>query len=321
MPNILAHPITPAAIRSRFIRRLPASHRLIPSPSYTPMEHLAFWSSYPHPKGYHYFQCNVDGISFVTQIDMNSPSDQRVVDCFISAMKSNVSQEASSDGIEVFLDIKGSGAKICVYYMVDHRTRRIFWLTGTILDDLTAQPPTISGLLNDPDNEAQYWAHVVLFPSHTLQGFDHMCKRREGGPFNSTLDHSTPNEIYEVPSSGFQVTLVSSRDDRLPRPGLARYRFAVIRENTALARIRDSPSDGPLDIHGLESTPETHTYMCHPIRVCISGSSIVDPEQPPSPSFIPSARHVGTKATVKKQWGYSIISVSITPSYHVFIDP
>lgn len=119
-------------------------------------------------------------------------------------MKSNVSQEASSDGIEVFLDIKGSGAKICVYYMVDHRTRRIFWLTGTILDDLTAQPPTISGLLNgmrthcwtsldsiwdvaDPDNEAQYWAHVVLFPSHTLQGFDHMCKRREGGPFNSTL--------------------------------------------------------------------------------------------------------------------------------------
>ena len=113
----------------------------------------------------------------------NQTKFQVLIDEFALAIRNaNITLPGS---VEVFME---SANERCLYYMIDHATRTIFWLHPITTEDLLLQPVVSDSHLSVYDCfyvvsilrpspigiqlEGLYWQHVEYFPAHQAVGYD-----------------------------------------------------------------------------------------------------------------------------------------------------
>ena len=77
--------------------------------------------------------------------------------------KKAVEQEISlTNDMEIYFQLEGDD---CNYYIADHTSQTVFWLTSDDSDDLCLSPVVSRSHLKQ-QLQAQYWAHVENFCNH-----------------------------------------------------------------------------------------------------------------------------------------------------------
>ncbi|KJA18436.1 hypothetical protein HYPSUDRAFT_45299 [Hypholoma sublateritium FD-334 SS-4] len=155
------------------------------SPTYLPPS----WSFTVHPEGKPYFYSEGQ-VSVVTECNIH----QTAVAESIAAWTAHVGKQATdqeinlTDSMEIYLQLEGDD---CNYYIADHATQTVFWLTSDESDDLGLSP-VVSRSHMKQQLQAQYWAHVENFCNH----------RR--------IDPSVLEELIQIFSHGLADNLTSS---------------------------------------------------------------------------------------------------------------
>ncbi|KAF9485031.1 hypothetical protein BDN70DRAFT_848640 [Pholiota conissans] len=137
------------------------------SPTYL----LPGWSDAVHPEGKVYFHRSGD-LRVVTECDMHDPEVAAKVAAWTShVLQCAVDQEITfTSTMELFLQPDEDD---CNYYIVDHATQTVFWLTRDETDDLGLLP-VVSPSHLQLQLQAQYWAHVENFCMH-IGGLPQKC--------------------------------------------------------------------------------------------------------------------------------------------------
>ncbi|KAF8190439.1 hypothetical protein BJ912DRAFT_965107 [Pholiota molesta] len=137
------------------------------SPTYLPPD----WSSAVHPEGKAYFHSSAD-LRCVTECNIHDPE----VAAKIAAWTAHVEKCAADQEIvltssmELFLQTQDDD---CNYYIADHTTQTIFWLSRDETDDLGLLP-VVSPSHLQMQLQAQYWSHVENFCMH-MGGLPQRC--------------------------------------------------------------------------------------------------------------------------------------------------
>lgn len=89
------------------------------------------WAEHIHPEGDTYWYQSGKGL--MTSLD---PRDARVNDCLVRASDEILPVPSSQSDTEIFIDLDFSNpARVTVlYYMVNHRSRQIFWKSDIDFD-------------------------------------------------------------------------------------------------------------------------------------------------------------------------------------------
>ncbi|KAJ6621527.1 hypothetical protein B0H10DRAFT_2350268, partial [Mycena sp. CBHHK59/15] len=123
------------------------------------------WSPYIHPEGQPYFhrEGTRSSISVVTEESMHRPEIRTKISSWIACIESVLAEmKAQISNLELFLQLEGDG---CGYYLVDHTTRRLFWICDTGTEEL-GLPSVVSQTQLNIVLEEHYWIHLEYFPMH-----------------------------------------------------------------------------------------------------------------------------------------------------------
>ena len=188
---------TPAlGLRSSVVRMKPSmylpSQNIIPAhlpmlsrPQYLPPK----WAEYINPEGNLYYARN-SVPRVVTDAYMPNPNVQDQIQSMIEAFEVAVCKEQIllPQSAELFLEPSVSGP--CLYYLVDHAIRVVFWIYPTATENLSLHPVVSDSHLSayswvhrvdlvfmhfvEIQLEALYWQHVEFFPAHPVDNFNLM---------------------------------------------------------------------------------------------------------------------------------------------------
>ncbi len=103
-------------------------------PAYLP----PLWKECVHPEGNLYYVWD-STFKVVTDAHLPSPEIQAKFQILTGNLTIAIQNAKVTlpESVEVFLELEGDR---CLYYMVDHATRSIFWLHSTATDDLSLRP-------------------------------------------------------------------------------------------------------------------------------------------------------------------------------------
>jgi len=100
----------------------------------------------------------------VTECNMYNTADaERIAAWTQHVQERAIDQEIIlTNGMELYLQLEGDD---CNYYLADHTTETVFWLTSDESDDLGLSPVVSRSHLKQ-QLQAQYWSHVENFCNH-----------------------------------------------------------------------------------------------------------------------------------------------------------
>lgn len=123
------------------------------------------WDECVHPEGDTYWYQTERGL--LTCLD---PRDARINDCLTKASEDILGLHSDRSNMEIFIDLDfsdlpQSSSVTVLYYMIDHRSRQIFWNSDVNFIDIGITPCLSRGHLKS-FLTPEYWLHVDYFPTH-----------------------------------------------------------------------------------------------------------------------------------------------------------